>query len=165
MPDPDATKGKAWKRAWAVVGGIALIVGLVTGALTLREKLAGTPTFKATIDTTQKAADFVDFLQDNDGKRVQLDVTCRGDSVCEIGDPSDQRYTDTMILSPEGPTMYQLDFIVDQSSAVQIDNGEYGAGTLVAKGPFSIVYRGQVGSVPEFVREIQLRGLPAQNAP
>src|SRR3954451_1953095 len=69
-----------WKIAWAIVGGLAVLVGLVTGVLTLRDKLTGPPTFESMIASTDQSADFANFLKRNDGKQVHLDVTCRASS-------------------------------------------------------------------------------------
>ena len=50
-------------------------------------------------------------------------------------------------------------FAIDPSGDVQVDNGRFGAGNLVVKGPFAVLVEGMKGSTPEEVSVISLRGL------
>jgi hypothetical protein len=155
-----------WKVAWGIVAGLGVLVGLTTGVLTIRDKLAGTPTFTGTIDTTDQAASFTSFLNKNDGKRVKLNVTCTWFSTaCHLPTADEMPGDSTvMALYPSQPCsdmfdcpgVYWLTFSADPSSDVQLDNGQYGAGSLVAKGSFAVVVRGQVGSTPPGVTSVDL---------
>jgi hypothetical protein len=163
-----------WKIAWAIVGGVALLVGLVTGALTLRSQLTGPPTFSSTIESVDQSADFANFLKDNDGKQVQLDVACKSSSTaCQLA------YEDwARAILPDGHILvlytlhpcqdinkclpdsgqYWLHITQDPSANVQVDNGRYGAGSLVLKGSFSVVVVGQLASEPPWVMNVRIRG-------
>jgi hypothetical protein len=160
-----------WKLAWGVVAGIAVLVGLLTGLLTLRDKLTGPPTFKSIIESTSQAADFASFLKDNDGEQVHLDVTCKWSSTAchwansNEGESSPDEnilvlYTshscDDMFACTSGA--YWLNLTEDPSSNVQINNGRYGAGSLMVKGSFSVGVEGQLGSTPPEVTNVALRG-------
>jgi FHA domain len=160
-----------WKIAWTIVGGLAVLVGLVTGVLTLKDKLTGPPTFKAMIESTDQSVAFANFLKNNDGKQVHLDVTCKWSSTaCHLANPNigESSPDETMLvlytLHPCSRILectsgaYWLHLTKDPSSNVQIDNGAYGAGSLVVKGPFSVTVEGQLGSAPPEVTNVSLRG-------
>jgi sulfur transfer protein SufE len=51
---------------------------------------------------------------------------------------------------------------IDPSGDVQVDNGSFGAGNLVVKGPFSVLVEGMKGSAPPDVNVVSLRGLGAE---
>jgi hypothetical protein len=166
-----ASSRNPWKLTWAVVAGVGVLVGLVTGLFTLRDKLTGPPTFQSMIESTDQAADFASFLKDSDGKQVQLDVTCKWSSTAchwansNKGESSPDEeilvlYTsqpcDDMFACTSGA--YWLNLTKDPTSNVQINNGQYGAGSLVVKGSFSVGVEGQLGSTPPEVTNVALRG-------
>ena len=169
MPGQDSSRNP-WKIAWAIVGGVAVLVGLVTGVLTLRDQLMGPPTFKSTIESVDQSADFANFLKDNDGKQVQLDVTCKWSSTaCHIptADEASELLNEAILVlytlhpcDDIGCTSgaYWLHLTQDPSANVQIDNGSYGAGSLVVKGSFSVNFAGQLGGWPPEVMNVYLRG-------
>lgn len=160
-----------WKIAWAIVGGVAVLVGLVTGVLTLQGQLTGPPTFKSTIESVDQSADFAIFLKDNDGKQVQLDVTCKSSSTaCDMPNADEApalSNQDTLVLYTLHPCdhmfecfsgAYWIHLTKDPSSNAQINNGGYGAGSWVVKGPFSVNVEGQLGSRPPEIMNVTLRG-------
>jgi hypothetical protein len=165
----EATSRNPWKIAWAIVGGLAVLVGLVTGVLTLRDKFTGPPTFNAMIESTDQSVDFVNFLKSNDGKQVHLDVTCKYSSTaCHVPSSNESLPGETiLVLYTQHPCSdmfectsgaYWLNLTKDPTSNVQINNGQYGAGSLVVKGPFSVAVEGQLGSNPPDVTNVTLRG-------
>lgn len=165
------SKRNPWKIAWALVGGVAVVVGLVSGLLTLWGQLTGPPTFKATIESVDQSADFVTFLKNNDGKQVQLDVTCIWSSTACHMPTADEASSlldgNILVLYTLQPCYdmfqctsgaYWLHLTEDPTANVQIDNGGYGAGSLVVKGTFSVNVAGPLGAWPPEVMNVYLRG-------
>ncbi|MCU1442374.1 MAG: hypothetical protein JWQ59_524 [Cryobacterium sp.] len=177
MTGQDSSRSRnPWKIAWAIVGGVAVLVGLATGVLTLQSQLTGPPTFRSTIESVDQSADFANFLKDNDGKQVQLDVTCKSSSTgCYLPNADEASFLsnlfdgqvlvlytlhpcdgDDMFLCTSGT--YWLDLTEDPTANVQINNGSYGAGSLVVKGSFSVNVEGQLGSLPPEIMSVNVRG-------
>jgi hypothetical protein len=169
---------KRWRhlgrRGWAAIGAVALLVGLLSSVLALREQLFGgsdTPRFAGSVATPKGARSFTHFLTTHDGNPVTLDITCLHDNgpMCFAADAhlaslgySMQVFAGAIPCpGPKGcPGAYW--FRIMREGDVQVDNGPCGAGNLVVKGPFSVRVEGRTGTTPPNVKVVILRGLPIQ---
>lgn len=165
----------------ALIGGVATVIGIISGAIAIADYMGrdkGPATFSESLDTTAGMRNFLAFADDNDGKVVRLETQCvyhKGPRSCvDQADP----IGDAVVLldlnadpscSPERQAPCDgsvvLFLFAQNVSDAQIDNGQYGAGSIVVRGYFTLSKRGNLGTLPPGVTAIYLTAVPAENVP
>ena len=169
---------KWWAGAVAV---IATVIGIVSGAIAIYEFVnrdTGPAAFTGTVQSAEGMREFLDFADDHDGELVRLDLRCvyqDGPMACvQQADPFDRAkvvldLNDDPRCDPgrefacEGSVL--LLFFSDGSETAQVDNGEYGAGSIVARGYFNLSKRGNLGTLPPGTTAIYLTAVSPDRVP
>ncbi len=165
---------------------IGTILAIVVSSFTIWkyiEERRGGPSFSGAIAQSERAKDFVSFLKKHDRKEVDLNIECvpfgptAPDSASCAQGPEDalpfsfrqeneqlalvELFTAESCPLPEEPCpgTYWLTFRMMPADDEQVDNGRFGAGAIVARGRFRVLYRGGLGSTPENVENIELRAV------
>ncbi len=122
--------------------------------------------------------DFLAFADTHDGKVVKLETQClyhAGARSCV--DQADPLNSATVLLDlnddascppdRQGPCdgSVVLFFFEQSASDAQIDNGQYGAGSIVVRGYFTLSKRGHLGTLPATASAIYLTAVPADKVP
>jgi hypothetical protein len=170
-----------WRRVGAAIGALAAVVGLIAGGLAIVEfvqRASGPATFTDPLHTSAGMRAFLRFADEHDGEVVRLDTRClyqEGPRTCV-----DQSYPidpDVVLLDlndggtcepdRQGPCdgSVVLYFFTKDVSEAQIDNGEYGAGSIVVRGYFTLSKRGNLGTLPPGAMAIYLTAVPPQDVP
>lgn len=185
----DAGQKSPSKIAWfgtakGILALIATVLAIVASTFSIMKAIderRGEPKFSGFVADPRKASDFVDFLTKNDGKDVRLDIACvpfgagvPDPASCSQGDeellptPRDDEILSLLELFTAQPcpnTEYRcpgthwVTFRLSTTDDEQVNNGRFGAGAIVAKGKFKVLYRGGLGSTPEDVENIELRAV------
>jgi hypothetical protein len=165
----------------AIIGAIATVIGIISGAIAIADYLGrdkGPAVFSESVDTASGMRNFLSFADKNDGKVVKLDMRCvyhDGPRTCV--DQEDFLHQAAVLLDLNADTSCEPDrqapcdgsvvlfFFEQSSSEAQIDNGEFGAGSIVVRGYFTLSKRGNLGTLPPGVTAIYLTAVPAEKAP
>ncbi|MBB5868881.1 hypothetical protein F4553_002260 [Allocatelliglobosispora scoriae] len=175
-PGQKPADGKRTRRLiGGIVAGVATLIGITSGVIGIAEFLdRGTPAFAQPIDTVEGMREFLSFADEHDGELVRLETRCvfhDGPMPCsQQGDPL-QRASVLLDLNADpscDPDRVQpctgsvvLFFFAENVTDAQIDNGEYGAGSIVVRGYFTVSRRGSLGTLPEGTTAIYLTAVPA----
>jgi hypothetical protein len=165
---------------WVVVVVAATLVTLVSGGIAIFQFLTrdgGPAAFADDLHTAAGAESFLEFARENDGDVVRLDTRCLyrdGPRTClDRRDPLERAAVLLDLNADRGcppdqdqpcPGSVVLAFFVDDVSQAQVDNGEYGAGSVVVHGYFAVSVRGRLGTLPPGVTAIYLTAVPAEQA-
>ncbi|WP_203912375.1 hypothetical protein [Rhizocola hellebori] len=179
-PDQVVAPGNAsTPRRWTkLVTAIATIVGVISGAIAIYEFVnrdKGPAVFTGAVDTAAGMRGFLDFADEHDGQLVKLDLKCvyhddQPMACVQQADPLEQAVTvldlnDDPSCEPDRESACDgsviLYFFADRVADAQIDNGEFGAGSIVVRGYFNLAKRGNLGILPPSVTAIYLTAVPA----
>jgi hypothetical protein len=175
--------GRGWSWAWRVLGGLALLVGLLTGAVALYDRFlapGGPPSYKADLSATDAATALVAFADAHDGEVVELDLYCDEgvpgirETACffetvtggwEImwvftGERCFSRDHTQPLDACVGGNAFWVDAHTPGTTAIMA-NGPGGAGTYILRGRFHVRGAGFGGSVfPANIRSYRLIATP-----
>lgn len=170
-----------WRKLAGLVAGVATVIGLITGAIAISDYLnrdTGPAKFTESVDTTTGMRNFLAFADEHDGELVRLEFQCvyrEGSRSCV--DQSDPFGQAAVLLdlnanpACEPDRQYPCDgsvvlyFFVKNISEAQIDNGQFGAGSIVIRGYFTLSKRGNLGTLPPGVTAIYLTAVPVEQVP
>lgn len=169
QPQPaPAPVSRTFTSLWKMVGGIALLVGLIGGVLSLWDRHSSKePKFKGELSQRSIAAAFIKFTKNNDGRPVQLDLSCspKTDSTACIPDPALNGSPGMGLVlwvfpGPPcftGPDDYgegvprcddgRVLFIRTEDSDAVVAGGSTGAGSIVVRGRFVVRTQGPGGTL------------------
>ncbi|HWS82849.1 MAG TPA: hypothetical protein VN207_01170 [Ktedonobacteraceae bacterium] len=156
-----------WKQIGALIGILAAFIGIVTGAMAIVQSLQNRiDRFEGDVTQQGTADSFINFAKDHDTKVVWLNITCvRGSlsvSCCaatRIDCDAPPQMGKDIILSVHGTSAKYWFHINAADSDAQINNGSYGAGSLVIKGYFEFSVQGVLGAEPQDVQNVFLKGI------
>jgi hypothetical protein len=170
-----------WRKLAALVAGVATLIGLVTGVIAISDYLnrdTGPARFTESIDTTTGMRNFLAFADEHDSELVRLEFQCvyhEGPRSCV--DQSDPLGQAAVLLDLNANTacdpnrQYPCDgsvilfFYAKNVSEAQIDNGSFGAGSIVIRGYFTLSKRGNLGTLPPGATAIYLTAVPPEQVP
>ena len=161
---------------------IATIIGVLSGAIAIYEFVnrdKGPAVFTGTVDSASGMRDFLSFADEHDNELVKLDLKCvyhddEPMACVQQGDALDRAVVlldlnDDPSCEPDrqGPCdgSVVLFFFAEHTDDAQIDNGEYGAGSIVVRGYFNLAKRGNLGTLPPGVTAIYLTAVPPNQVP
>lgn len=165
----------------AVIGAVATVVGIISGAIAISDYLhrdKGPAKFTESLDTSKGMRDFLSFADSHDSKVVRLETQCvYHDGPRSCVDQADPLENATVLLDlndddscapdRQGPCdgSVVLFFFAENASDAQIDNGQYGAGSIVVRGYFTLSKRGNLGTLPPGATAIYLTAVAADKVP
>jgi hypothetical protein len=165
-----------------MAAAIATFIGVISGTIAIYEFVnrdKGPAVFAGTVDSASGMRDFLTFADEHDGELVHLDLKCvyhddqqmtcvqqedtleRAVALLDLNDdpgcdPDRESACDGSVI---------LFFFADKVDDAQIDNGDYGAGSIVVHGYFNLAKRGNLGTLPPTVTAIYLTAVPPNQVP
>ena len=165
-----------------MVAAIATVIGVISGAIAIYEFVnrdKGPAVYTGTVDSAAGMRELLNFVDEHDGELVNLDLKCvyqddepmacvqqadMLDRAVVLLDLNDDPSCDPERDQPcDGSVI--LFFFADRVEDAQIDNGEYGAGSIVVRGYFNLAKRGNLGTLPPTVTAIYLTAVPPNQVP
>jgi hypothetical protein len=144
---------------WKFLGGVAIAIGALAGALTIKSFLfAGPPKFSGSLSDQGGAASAIAFLGKHNTGKVSLNTTCIANpgSACAIsGGPGNSTVVTLDSGSGHSETA-ELMFSTSPGASGTLTSP--GAGYLTISGTWAVQDLGSGGSTPEGVPDYQLTG-------
>src|SRR5258708_10943410 len=149
---------KKWvtgKQLAASIGGAACFIGIIAGGIGIAQffqhhidRFEGDVTRQATADS------FISFIKNHDAKVIWMNISCAETTTCYV--PGETQEIILPIQASSGKYWFHIN---TAGTDAQANNGSYGAGALVLKGYFEVSVQGVLGSDPQDVENIFLKGI------
>ena len=153
------------KKVAAFIGIIAAIITIIAGGIAIWQAIHpnGPDTFEGDVTQASTANSLISFLQSHDGKVIRLDITCVSpgpSTACDVSSSSnDSNPILPLPVGGDGSSAAYWLHLDPAGTNVEMDNGSYGAGSLVIRGYFEVSVRGVLGSDPPNVQNVFLTGV------
>ncbi|HZM74081.1 MAG TPA: hypothetical protein VFC19_00055 [Candidatus Limnocylindrales bacterium] len=178
-PGKPPRASKTWPK---VVAALVSIIGVVSGAIAIYEFVTrdrGPASYTGTVESATGMREFLSFADKHDGELVHIDLKCvyRDDRPMACVQQADPLNRAAVLLDlNDDPSCQSLRESACDGSVIlflftanvddaQVDNGEYGAGSIVVRGYFNLSKRGNLGTLPPTTTAIYLTAVPSNQVP